>query len=132
VRPDAVVFFVDRSLGKRHVPDALRALGAMVEVHDDHFATNATDAEWITEVARRGWVILTKDQRIRHRPLELAAVVASGARLFALTAGNLSGPEMARVFARHLTKMTRLASGERRTFIASVSKSRVSVERLRR
>ena len=129
---DAVVFFVDRSLGKRHVPDALRALGASVELHDDHFATNATDSEWITEVARRGWVVLTKDQRIRHRPLERAAVVASGARLFALAGGNLSGLEMANVFARHLKRMTRLASGERAPFIASVSRSRISIERLRR
>ena len=33
------IFFVDRALGKRHVPDALRAFGCQVEIHDDHFET---------------------------------------------------------------------------------------------
>jgi predicted nuclease of predicted toxin-antitoxin system len=132
VRPDDVVFFVDRSLGKHHVADALRKLGAIVEVHDDHFAIDAPDAEWIAEVSRRGWVVLTKDQRIRHRPLERAVVVASGARLLALTRGNLSGTEMATVFAQHLAKMRRVVHGTPAPFIASVSRSRVTVERLRR
>lgn len=131
MRPENVVFFVDRSLGKRHVVDALRKLGAMVEVHDDHFATDATDAMWIAEVSRRGWVVLTKDQRIRHRPLERAVVIASGAKLFTLTAGNLSGAEMAAVFVRHFSRMSRLAKGEPPPFIALVSRSRVVIERLR-
>ena len=35
------VFFIDRSLGRRHVAQALRAAGAVVEIHDDHFPQDA-------------------------------------------------------------------------------------------
>jgi hypothetical protein len=48
------VFFVDRSLGKHVVPDALRAAGAHVEVHDDHFAQDALDEVWLPAVGQNG------------------------------------------------------------------------------
>lgn len=132
MRPEPVVFFLDRSVGKHHVSAALRALGAVVELHDEHFGETTEDAAWIAAVARSGWVILTKDQRIRRRPLERAAVVASGARMFALTSGNLSGPAMAEVFGRHLHKMMRIALGEPAPFIALVSRSGIRIDRVRR
>jgi hypothetical protein len=100
VPPEPIVFFIDRSLGKHVVPEALRRLGARVEVHDDHFGKETDDADWIADVAGRGWVILTKDRRIRYGPLERTAVFAANARMFALTGGNLRGPEMAAVLAK--------------------------------
>jgi predicted nuclease of predicted toxin-antitoxin system len=128
VPPDPIVFFVDRSLGRHLVPNALRRLGAVVEVHDDHFGRDTEDAEWITEVAGRGWVILTKDQRIRHRPLERSAVATAKARMFALTSGNLSGPEMAAIFSKHLERMTRISRSESSPFIARVTATGIHVE----
>lgn len=124
----AITFFIDRSLGSRLVPEALRALGASVELHKDHFAADAPDADWIAEVGRRGWAILTKDKWIRHRPLERRAVIATRGRLFALTTGNLSGEEIARVFAKHLQKMTDIARSERTPFIARMSRYGIVVE----
>lgn len=129
--PDPVVYFVDRSLGKHAVPDALRRAGATVELHDDHFAADTPDEVWIEEVAARGWTILTKDSRIRYRPLEHEAVRASRAGLFVLTAGSVSGTEMAEIFVHHLARMERIALSRPRPFIARVTRSRVTVERLR-
>ena len=40
---DKLVFFIDRALGSRRVAQALRDVGATVEVHDDHFAKDAAD-----------------------------------------------------------------------------------------
>jgi predicted nuclease of predicted toxin-antitoxin system len=51
-------------------------------------------------VGTNGWVVLTKDQKLRYRPLEIAALRASKARVFVLTAGNLRGAEIAAVFVR--------------------------------
>lgn len=47
--------------------------------------TDTPDDVWIPEVARRGWVILTRDRKIQSRVSETAAVVASNARMFAIT-----------------------------------------------
>ena len=59
--PEPLVFFVDRSLGRRIIPDALRAANAQVELHDDHFPQDARDQTWLAEAGKRGWVVLTKD-----------------------------------------------------------------------
>src|SRR3990172_10338167 len=67
---DDVVFFVDRSLGRKAVPEALRAAGARVEVHDDHPPQNAKDEDWLAYIGKRNWVALTQDARIRHHELE--------------------------------------------------------------
>lgn len=47
--------------------------------------TDTPDDVWIPEVARLGWAILTRDRKIQSRVSESAAVVASGARMFAIT-----------------------------------------------
>jgi uncharacterized protein with PIN domain len=88
--PEPPTFFLDRSLGKKMVAEALRAAGAKVEVHDDHFAQDAQDEVWLTEVGSKGWVVLTKDQRIRFRVIEREALKAAGVRAFVLTAGDIS------------------------------------------
>lgn len=79
---DEPTFFIDRSLGSRDVPEALRAAGARVEVHDDHFDQDAEDAIWLPEVGGRGWLVLTKDIRIRRHPLELSALMNAGVGAF--------------------------------------------------
>jgi hypothetical protein len=51
---------------------------------------------WIPEVARRGWLILTRDRRIQERPAEIAAVRDFGARMVALT-GEDAGSVLAQL-----------------------------------
>ena len=118
-----LVFFLDRNLGTKHVANALRAAGATVEVHNDHFLQDARDEIWLPEVERRGWVVLTKDDRIRYRPTELAAVISAHVALFALTSGNLNGEEMAQAFVAALPQMSRVLAKHRLPLIAKVTRS---------
>ncbi|TVQ06020.1 MAG: hypothetical protein EA368_18070 [Leptolyngbya sp. DLM2.Bin27] len=53
-----VVFFIDWSISQRSVPEALRATGATVETHLDHFPPEAADVDWLPAVSDRGWVVL--------------------------------------------------------------------------
>ena len=62
--------------------------GLAVEIHDEHFPRDEDDSVWLSAVGERGWVVLTKDQRLRYRPLEIAALRSSGARVFILVAGT--------------------------------------------
>src|SRR5437899_2965793 len=75
--PEPIVFFIDRSRGRKIVAQALRDVGATVEIHDDHFPPDAKDEVWLTEVGRRGWVVLTKDDRIRYRLTERTAFASA-------------------------------------------------------
>jgi len=56
------------------------------------------DTDWIREAAERGWQILMKDKRIRHRQAEINAVVVHRARCFVIAIGDLPSSEMANRF----------------------------------
>lgn len=97
-----------------------------MEIHDDHFPPDAKDADWLPAVGKRGWVVLTKDDRIRYRQHELEALMDAGVRSFVLTSRNLTGEEMAAIFVKFLSKIQRMAGGTRRAFIARVTQTRVA------
>lgn len=67
-------FFIDRSLGKLTAA-GLRDLGHAVHLIADFYPDDAKyvpDEQWIADGCQRGWVLLTKDKRIRYREHELA------------------------------------------------------------
>ena len=95
-------FFLDRSLGRKAVPEALRADGWDLITLAEHYGVPAdeqvADTEWIEEAAKRGWPVLMKDKRIRHRRAEIAAVAEHKARCFVITRGDLPSAEMVQRF----------------------------------
>jgi predicted nuclease of predicted toxin-antitoxin system len=121
--PDTHTFFLDRALGKRKVADALRAIGAVVEIHEDHFPSDARDQDWLSEVGKKGWVVLTKDQHIRYRAPEKEALMKAGIAVFVLTSGNLTGDEMAAAFVAAMPRIQKILARRRRPFIAKVTRS---------
>ena len=118
-----LTFFVDRSLGRQLVANALRLAGESVEIHDDHFAPDAPDDVWLTAVGQRGWIALTKDKAIRFRKNERAAVQSANARLFVLTAGNITGAECAAAIVAALPAIRKLVFKASPPFIATVSRA---------
>jgi predicted nuclease of predicted toxin-antitoxin system len=121
------VFFLDRSLECAAVVQALRDAGAELQVHSEHFADDERDDVWLPEVARQGWAILTKDKKIRRRPIEKEALIRSGARAFVLSSGNMRGQEMGDVLVRHLRRMERIVHRTDPPFVAVVHRSSVKV-----
>ena len=117
------MFFIDRSLGIDPIRTELIKIGLTVEIHDDHFARDEEDRVWLRVVGERGWVVLTKDQRLRYRPLEIAALRASNARVLVLTAGNLRGIEIAAVFVTALPRIFTLLHSVPGPFVARVLQS---------
>jgi predicted nuclease of predicted toxin-antitoxin system len=91
-------------------------------VHDDHFSPNARDEEWLSEVGRLQWVVLTKDARIRYREIERMALMNARVRAFVLTAKNLQGSEMANIFVTALPTIQRFAIRHAPPFIATITR----------
>jgi hypothetical protein len=77
--------------------------------------------DWLAAAGENGWLVLTKDDHIRFRDNEKAAVHAAKVRLFALTRGNMSGDDMASAFVKALPRMKRLARRQAPPFVATVS-----------
>jgi predicted nuclease of predicted toxin-antitoxin system len=122
IKAEKPTFFIDRALGRKYVADALRNAGAKVEVHEDHFSPDSPDTEWLPEVSQRGWLILTKDDAIGRNILEQVAIASSDAKVFVLSLGNVTGQEMASIFAQALEQMENFAQSNQPPFIAKVYK----------
>jgi len=105
--------FVDRSLGASIVPNALRAAGLTVVTMREHYGEDAgahtADVDWIAEVGDRGWVAFHKDDNIRRRAEEIAAVEAHSLRMFVITNANLTGAAMAQRYVDNLARIPRAA-----------------------
>ena len=117
---ETAVFFIDRSVGKKSVAGPLREAGLTVELHDDHFPQDALDEEWLTEVGSRRWCVITRDDRIRYRRLEAAAVRNAKVAMFVIVSKNLTGPQTAEIVLKALGRIRRFLSSHRRPFIAKI------------
>lgn len=117
---EPLTFFVDRSLGGKIVASALRAAGASVEVHDDHFKKDDPDEVWLTAVGASGWVALTKDEQILHRPAEIVALFEAASAVFVLVGGDLKGAEIARAWVAALPVMREIVAQTEVPFVARV------------
>ena len=122
--PPDLVFFIDECLGTGRVPEALQHAGANVVVHQTHFAgrQGIKDDEWLREIGRKGWVVLTKDKNFKRRPLERDAILAGGIRAFFLSATNLSTEQIAQTFVDALPRIKRTCGQQSGPFIARISR----------
>jgi predicted nuclease of predicted toxin-antitoxin system len=115
-----ITFFIDRCLGSKRVVTALREAGLTVEIHEDHFAPDALDVEWLPQVGEREWVVLTKDANISRRTLEKMAVARAGIRLFILASQNLASSEMIDILVQAIEPMKNLVHNHPAPFIAKI------------
>ena len=100
--PEPFTYFVDRSLGRACVVDALRDAGEKVLAHDDRFAQDTLDSDWLVEAGRKRWVVLTKDKNVRRNELERIAIVNARVACFMLGRGDATAATMGRVFVEGL------------------------------
>lgn len=122
-------FFLDRSLGRKAVPEALRADGWDVITLAEHYGIPAdeqvADTDWIEEAAKHGWPILMKDKRIRHRSAEITAVTEHKARCFVITRGDLPSADMTQRFITNKAAIL-AAAAKPGPYIYSVQTDRIS------
>ena len=115
-------FFLDKCLGRNDVANALRAVGATIELLTDHFAPDAPDQDWLPVVGRNGWVILTKDRSLLTNPLEVKALIESNAPSFVLRAADMTGAEMGAAFAAAYPTMLKFLRKFQPPFLAQVTR----------
>jgi len=110
-------------LGQKIIAGKLRQSGVHVEIHDDHFPQNALDEDWLLEVGKREWIVLTKDDRIRYRPAALEAYRRNNVRVFIFGSGGMKAQEMADAFVKALPKILRFARNKSAPFFARISRA---------
>lgn len=103
------------------MPGALRAASLHVEVHQDHFESTCPDHEWLAEVGRRGWIVLTKDKSFRTSQVEVAALMRSGTATFVLTTANTTGPQNGAAIVAAIPAIRRFLTRFQKPFLAQLT-----------
>jgi hypothetical protein len=120
--------FIDRSLGRVQVPTLLREVGLELVTLAEHYGMPADekveDVTWLADTATRGWAVLGKDERIRRRPAERAAIRHHGARCFYFTRGDLPAAVYAERILANLEAIA-LACSEDGPFIYIIHPNRI-------
>jgi predicted nuclease of predicted toxin-antitoxin system len=98
----------------------LEDAGVAHVAHQQQFEPESPDVEWIEKASQQGWIAITRDQNIRRKPNELAAIRASRAIIFVFTSGNLSAEDTARILLKALPRVYRLATGVKRPRLFSI------------
>jgi len=71
------------------------------------FAPNEEDVNWLAEVGRRKWIVLTKDARIRKRIIERRALKAAAVHAFFMGNGCRGDTVMAEAYVSALPAIRR-------------------------
>ena len=118
------MIFVDRSV-PRSVVTALRAVRDDVEWLEPRFPHDTPDPEWLAEAGKAGWLVITRDQRIRTRPFERSAIEEHSVGCFILAYRRPLNPwGILKLVAATLDEMERLFEMTPRPFIFTVSGER--------
>lgn len=104
------------------MPLALRDSGWAIELHDDHFPQNTKDVDLLPEVARRGWVFLTQDAKIRYRTAEKDAWLRAGLRVFVVVTANLGAEATFAILEKARKRMESVTAEESAPFIYRIAK----------
>ena len=123
-------FFFDNNLSPRLVA-GLREFGEDVQHLREAFPPDTKDPVWIPQVAAWGWILVTRDKRVRSRPLEAEAIVRSGLSGFVFM--QKREPDFwgwVQLVVRRWREMQALAGSERKPFLMDIPE-RGGIERLR-
>lgn len=89
---DDFILYLDENLDNcQPILDILLNSGVQHKRHRDFFPRGTRDEEWLSYVAERAWVVLTKDKRNRYNEIERDALRRHQIRSF------ISAPETLRV-----------------------------------
>lgn len=123
---EAVIFFVDRDLGKKKFPRLLQEAGIEVRIHDDFFSQDEADEVWLAEVGRQQWFVISNDERIRYREPARIVIEAAKVGVFIFASpGHLKAEEKAKIFINALPKVRRFIKKHTPPFIAKIRRDDV-------
>lgn len=104
------MLFIDRCAWSAALGRALNEAGIGFVAHHAQFAHDTPDETWLAAAANHGWLVVTRDQRIRYRANELAAMRRARLHVFVFTQGGLTGAETGSILVRCHAAMLRQAA----------------------
>lgn len=117
------MIFIDRSIPEP-VATALRQRLNRTDVVwlDEVFRQDTPDVVWLREVGRRGWMVISRDKKIRTRPGERQELLDAGVGCFILASKkDMTKADMTTLIENCLSRMECIFNLEPRPFIYTIS-----------
>ena len=121
--------FLDRSLGRKKVPEMLRAEGLRLVTPAEHYGVphdeTIQDTEWLHLCGEREWLAIMKDDRIRYVGAERKALIENHVRTAVITNANLSAADMVARIIRALPDLAEISRDRRGPFLVALQQNRI-------
>lgn len=122
-------FFVDNNLSE-HLANGMAAFHEDVVHLKSYFREDENDEVWLADIGTKGWILITRDERVRHRPVELEALKNHDVGAFFLGGKNRSRCELIQQLVRHWPRLKELATRTRRPFAYRVPPSGTKIVKI--
>ena len=122
-------FIVDENLSP-HMARGMREFGEQVEHLLDHFAMGTADETWLPVVGQREQILITRDDSIRWRPAQLAALRRYKVGAFFLGGKNRSRCDLIRQIVRNWPRIKERAAKEPRPFAFRIPPTGTKITRI--
>ena len=117
------MIFIDRSVPKG-VATALKEVRDDVRWFEDEFEHDTKETVWLPEVGQRGWIVISRDKKIRTRPAERRALLEARVGCFILTQKQiLTRWDYLKLLVATLDEMQRVFANAQRPFIYTVGRT---------
>ena len=113
-----------------HIVAGMREFGENVQHLTEHFAQGTADEDWLVEVGKRGWFLVTRDRKIRRRPAQLDALRRNAVGAFFLGGKDLDRCRQITQLVRAWPRIKQHAQREVRPFAFNVNQSGTKLGRV--
>lgn len=108
----------------------LREFGENVHHITEHFKEDTPDEKWLQFLGEQGWFLITRDNRIRRRPIEKEALKRFGVGAFFLQGKNMSHWDIIRQVIRIWHRVKEKADTTSVPFAYQISRGGRKIDRL--
>ena len=115
-RPKKFTCYLDASVGCLEVTQAFDRSKIKYRLHTNFFQPNTLDPTWLPFIGKKGWVLLTTDDKMHYRGAEKQAILTFKVRSFVYKS-QMRGDDMARFLVRMMPAMRRFCGKHERPFI---------------
>lgn len=120
-----LTFFFDRQIGRR-LPEVLIRMAPPMHIRwhqGEGFKHDEDDDVWLSEIGKRGWVVIGQDRKWHKVPVEAAAVKQHNVRCFYLPCASESRWVSLGNFMKCHQKMMHLANTVQGPFVYRFAKN---------
>jgi len=122
-------FFIDNNLSP-YLAKGMQGFQEDVCHLADHFTPDAEDVKWLPYIGKQGWYLITRDERIRKNPLELAAFKSYSIGAFFLAGKHRTRCEFIQQLVRNWPRIKDLAKKTKRPFAYRIPPSGTRIDKI--